>query len=315
MYKSFFGLKENPFNVNPDPRFLFLTQQIEEALAGLMYGIRTRKGFITLTGEVGTGKTTLINRLLDWLHQQRTRTAFLFNSRMNTNQLFDFVLSEFDIVCESRTKSQQLMKLHQWLLERYRSGETAVLIVDEAQNLTYPVMEEIRLLTNLETSTDKLLQVVLSGQPELEEKLRLPQLRQLRQRIMLRCKTSALSKEQTHDYIVERLRIAGADGPPIFGPEAVAMVHKYSVGIPRVINLLCEHSLINAYVEQQRPITAKTVEEVAKEFEFDQVAPTASPQSMRLDADVYNSESFIQNLGDALSKFRVRPALTPRERK
>ncbi len=190
MYKSFYGLKENPFNVNPDPRFLFLTKQIEEALTGLMYGIQTRKGFITLTGEVGTGKTTLINRLLDWLHHRRARTAFLFNSRMNSSQLFDFILAEFDIPCESKSKSQQLLKLNHWLLERYRDGETVVLIIDEAQNLTYPVLEEIRLLTNLETSTEKLLQIVLSGQPELEEKLKLPQLRQLRQRIMLRCPKS-----------------------------------------------------------------------------------------------------------------------------
>ena len=315
MYKSFFGLKDNPFNVNPDPRFLYFTKEIEEAFSGLKYGIQNRKGFITLTGEVGTGKTTLVNRLLDWLHEERVRTAFLFNSRMNSSQLFDFILAEFGISCESRSKSQLLMKLNGFLLDRFRAGETTVLIVDEAQNLTYPVLEEIRLLTNLETSTEKLLQIVLSGQPELEEKLKLPQLRQLRQRIMLRCKTSALSKEQTHDYIVERLRIAGHDGPPIFSPDAVAIVHKYSVGIPRVINLLCEHSLINAYVEQQRPIGAKIVEEVAKEFQLDEVAPTASPQSMKLDADVYNSESFIQNLGDALSKFRVRPAFTPRDRK
>src|SRR5277367_176201 len=308
MYKSFFGLKESPFNVNPDPRFLFLTQEIEEALAGLMYGIQTRKGFITLTGEVGTGKTTLINRLLDWLHQRRTRTAFLFNSRMNTNQLFDFILAEFDIPCESRTKSQQLMKLNQWLLERYRDGETTVLILDEAQNLSYPVLEEIRLLTNLETSTEKLLQIVLSGQPELEEKLKLPQLRQLRQRIMLRCKTTPLSKEQTHDYIVERLRIAGASGELIFSAEAVETIHKYSVGIPRVVNLLCEHSLINAYVDQQRPISAKIVEDVAHEFQLDEVAPTATAvASTQTEADVFTSESFIQNLGEALSRFRISP--------
>jgi general secretion pathway protein A len=316
MYKSFFGLKENPFNVNPDPRFLFLTQQIEEALAGLMYGIRTRKGFITLTGEVGTGKTTLINRLLDWLNQQRTRTAFLFNSRMNTNQLFDFVLSEFDITCESRTKSQQLMKLHQWLLERFRAGETAVLIIDEAQNLTYPVLEEIRLLTNLETSTDKLLQVVLSGQPELEDKLRLPQLRQLRQRITLRCKTTPLTQEQTRDYIAERLRIAGATGDAIFGKEAVEAVHLYSLGIPRVVNLLCEHSLVNSFVEQKRQVTAKMVEDVAREFQLDEVEQVAPQRSTRIDQEVYNSETFLQNLGEALSRFRVNPPpTTTRERK
>src|SRR5713226_9274721 len=244
MYKGFFGLKENPFNVSPDPRYLFLTEQIEETLSSLMYGIQTRKGIITLTGEVGTGKTTLVNRVLDWLRQGATKTAFLFNSRMNSSQLFDSILAEFDISCESRSKSQQLMKLNQWLLERFAAGETAVLIIDEAQNLTFPVLEEIRLLTNLETSTEKLLQIVLSGQPELEEKLNLPQLRQLRQRIMIRCKTGALTKEQTRDYVLERLKIAGAatNGPPIFSSGALETLHLYSLGIPRVVNLLCEHA-------------------------------------------------------------------------
>jgi general secretion pathway protein A len=317
MYKSFFGLKENPFNVNPDPRYLFLTKETEEALSGLMYGVQNRKGFITLTGEVGTGKTTLVNRLLEWLHERRVRTAFLFNSRMNTNQLFDFILAEFGISCEFRTKSQQLMRLNQWLLERYRAGETTVLIVDEAQNLTYPVLEEIRLLTNLETSTEKLLQIVLSGQQELEEKLKLPQLRQLRQRIMLRCKTTPLTKEQTHDYIAERLRIAGANGELIFSPKTVETIHSYSLGIPRVVNLLCEHSLINAYVEQQRPISPKIVEDVAHEFQLDEVEPTAPAGTTGIDADVYNSESFIQNLGEALSRFRMSPHVSSstRERK
>jgi general secretion pathway protein A len=314
MYKSFYGLKENPFNVNPDPRFLFLTKEIEEALTGLMYGIQTRKGFITLTGEVGTGKTTLINRLLDWLHHRRARTAFLFNSRMNSSQLFDFILAEFDIACESKSKSQQLLKLNHWLLERYRDGETVVLIIDEAQNLTYPVLEEIRLLTNLETSTEKLLQIVLSGQPELEEKLKLPQLRQLRQRIMLRCRTTPLSEEQTGAYIAERLRIAGASGEPIFSAKTIETIHVYSLGIPRVINLLCEHSLVNGFVEQQRPIQPKIVEDVAHEFQLDEVEPVAPIGSTKIDSDVYNSEVFLQNLGEALSRFRVGPG-TGRDRK
>jgi general secretion pathway protein A len=317
MYKSYFGLKENPFNVNPDPRYLYLTKQIEEALTGLMYGIQTRKGFITLTGEVGTGKTTLVNRLLDWLRQRRTRTAFLFNSRMNTSHLFDFILAEFEIACESRTKSQQLMKLNQWLLERYRAGETAVLIVDEAQNLSYPVLEEIRMLTNLETSTEKLLQIVLSGQPELEEKLKLPQLRQLKQRITLRCRTAPLTKEQTHAYIAERLRIAGTTGEQIFSPEAMDTVHMYSLGIPRVVNLLCEHALINTYVEQERVVIPKIVEDIAREFQLDEIEPIPPPGSSRIDNDVYNSETFVQNLGEALSRFRVSsPAVSSaREKK
>ena len=307
MYRGFYGLKENPFNVSPDPRYLFLTQQIEETLSGLMYGIQTKKGILTLTGEVGTGKTTLVNRLLDWLREHRTKTAFLFNSRMNSTQLFDFVLAEFDIHCESNSKSQQLMKLNHWLLERFRAGETAVLILDEAQNLTFPVLEEIRLLTNLETSTEKLLQIVLSGQPELDEKLNLPQLRQLRQRIMIRCKTGPLNKEQTHDYILKRLKIAGASEQPIFSPAALDTVHLYSLGIPRVVNLLCEHALINAYVEHQRPIQSKIVEDVAREFQLDEIEPTASPESLRTSAELYNTEAFIQNIAEALSRFRLSP--------
>ncbi len=188
MYKKFFGLKENPFNVNPDPRYLFLTQHTQEALACLTYGIETRKGFILLTGEVGTGKTTLINKMLEWLHKERVYTAFVFNPRLSVSQFFDFMMADFGIPCESRQKGQMLMKLNQWLLERYQAGERAVLIVDEAQNLSPQMLEEIRLLTNLETSTEKLLQIVLAGQPELEQKLNQPQLRQLRQRITLRAK-------------------------------------------------------------------------------------------------------------------------------
>jgi general secretion pathway protein A len=307
MYKSFFGLKESPFRVNPDPRYLYLTKEIEEALAGLMYGIKTRKGFVTLIGEVGTGKTTLVNRLLDWLKLQQIRTAFIFNTRVNTTQLFEFVLAEFDIPCDSRSKSQQLLRLNHWLLERHEAGETVALIIDEAQNLTYPVMEEIRLLTNLETSTDKLLQIVLSGQQELDEKLKLPQLRQLRQRISVRCKTSPLTAEQTHEYIAERLRIAGANGLPIFSPKAIDVIHKYSHGIPRVINLLCEHALTGAYVEEQRPIEPALVEEVAREFQLDEIAPIAPPGSLTVTQDVFTSESFVQNLGEALSRFRMGP--------
>src|SRR5437762_4712195 len=320
MYKTYYGLKENPFNVNPDPRYLFMTPEFEEAFSGLTYGIQTRKGIISLTGEVGTGKTTLVNRLLDWLQQHRGKTAFLFNSRMNSVQLFDFVLAEFGIACDSQSKSNRLMKLNQWLLDRFRAGETAILIIDEAQNLTFPVLEEIRMLTNLETSTQKLLQIVLSGQPELEEKLKLPELRQLRQRLMLRCNTRPLTKQPPHDYVCERLRIAGAStsGQPIFSAKATEIVHLYSLGIPRVINLLCENSLINGYVEQKLPIEPDTVEAVAREFQLDEVEPIAPPASLQPGTDVYSSEAFIQNLGEALSRFRLsttRESLPSRGRK
>jgi len=275
MYKKFFGLRESPFNVNPDPRYLFLTPHTQEALACLTYGIETRKGFILLTGEVGTGKTTLINKLLEWLHKERVFTAFVFNPRLSVSQFFDFMLADFGIACESRQKGQMLVKLNQWLLERYQAGERAVLVVDEAQNLSPQMLEEIRLLTNLETSTEKLLQIVLAGQPELEQKLNQPQLRQLRQRITLRAKTRQLTLEETHGYIVERLRIAGSQNPEIFSPEAVATVHRYARGIPRVTNLLCEHALVSAFVDQKNPVTAEIVEEVARDFELHIVDPLA----------------------------------------
>jgi type II secretory pathway predicted ATPase ExeA len=275
MYKQFFGLKENPFNVNPDPRYLFLTGHTQEALACLTYGIETRKGFILLTGEVGTGKTTLINKLLEWLHKERVFTAFVFNPRLSVSQFFDFMMADFGIPCETHQKGQMLLKLNQWLLDRYQAGERAVLVVDEAQNLSPQMLEEIRLLTNLETSTEKLLQIVLAGQPELEQKLNQPQLRQLRQRITLRAKTRQLTLEETHGYIVERMRIAGAENPDIFSPEAVEAIHRYARGIPRVTNLLCEHALVSSFVDQKNPVPAEIVEEVARDFDLHIVDPLA----------------------------------------
>ena len=216
MYKEFFGLRANPFNVNPDPRYLFLTRHTEEALACLTYGIQSRKGFVLLTGEVGTGKTTLINKLMEWLRLQQVATAFIFNSRMDVPQLLDFMMADFGIPCDTKSKSQLLQRLYNWLLDRYRAGETAVLVIDEAQNLSDEVLEEIRMLTNLETFTEKLLQIVLVGQPELEQRLKQPQLRQLRQRLTLRAKTHPLNLEETKSYITQRLRIAGSNGEMIF---------------------------------------------------------------------------------------------------
>jgi general secretion pathway protein A len=275
MYKKFFGLKENPFNVNPDPRYLYLTPNTQEALACLTYGIETRKGFVLLTGEVGTGKTTLINKLLEWLHKERVFTAFVFNPRLSVSQFFDFMMADFGIPCESHQKGQMLLKLNQWLLDRYQAGERAVLVVDEAQNLSPQMLEEIRLLTNLETSTEKLLQIVLAGQPELEQKLNQPDLRQLRQRITLRAKTRQLTIEETQGYIQERLRIAGAENPDIFSPEAVAAVHRYARGIPRVTNLLCEHALVSSFVDQKNPVPVEIVEEVARDFDLHIIDPLA----------------------------------------
>ena len=311
MYKRFFGLRENPFNVNPDPRYLFATKSVRESLAALTYGIQNRKGFVLLTGEVGTGKTTLVNRLLDWLHGERVATAFVFNSLLNAKELLDFIMADFEIPCKSRDKSQVLLTLNHWLLERYRAGGTAVVVVDEAQNLSFEVLEEIRLLTNLETSTEKLLQIVLSGQPELEDKLRLPELRQLRQRFTLRCRTCPLTLEETCDYVADRLRKAGANGDPIFSKEAVQLVHQYSKGIPRLVNLLCEHSLIGAYVEHLRPIPARLVEEVAQEFELDESEHTSRLPAGSEPSRAANTQALVRNLDELIGRLRRTYVVPP----
>src|SRR5579863_2970719 len=277
MYKKFFGLRENPFNVNPDPRFLYLTSRTLEALAQLTYGVQSRKGFILLTGEVGTGKTTLINYLLDWLPRQKMPTAFVFNPNLNVNHLFDFILNGFGIPVDFARTSNTLLRLNTWLIERYHAGEIPVLIVDEAQGLSCELLEEIRLLLNLETPTEKLLQIVLVGQPELEDKLKRPELRQLRQRITLRAKTHPLLPHETSVYIAQRLRIAGSNGHEIFTPEALSAIHRYSHGIPRVVNLICEHCLINAFADQQRVVTAEGVRAVARDFELEGNGLSASP--------------------------------------
>ena len=268
MYNNFFKLKVSPFGTSPDPRFLYMMPHTREALACLEYGISARKGFTVLTGEVGTGKTTLLRRALGSFHNRRVSTSFVFNPRLEVLDFLEFVLTDFGIVPSARTKSGMLLQLNRWLIERYRMEETCVVVVDEAQNLSWDLLEEIRLLTNLETSSEKLLQIVLSGQPELEEKLRHPSVRQLRQRVALWCRTQALTAQQTQAYIAERLRIAGATHA-IFDPEAIDLVHRYSRGIPRIINLLCEHSLISAYVEQAQHVRAEMIEAVAVELELE----------------------------------------------
>jgi general secretion pathway protein A len=289
MYKDFYGLRANPFNMNPDPRYLFLTRHTEEALACLTYGIQSRKGFVLLTGEVGTGKTTLINKLLEWLRLQQVATAFVFNSRLNTTQFLDYMMADFGIPCESKAKSQILLRLYNWLLDRYRAGETAVLIVDEAQNLTDEVLEEIRMLTNLETFTEKLLQIVLVGQPELEQKLKQPQLRQLRQRLTLRARTHPLTLEETKAYVQQRLRIAGSNGQQIFDSESLVWIHRYASGIPRVVNLVCEHCLVSAFVDQQKVIGPGVVEVVARDLDLsdgtvaEAIAPPGNNGADKLD--------------------------------
>jgi type II secretory pathway predicted ATPase ExeA len=275
-----------------------------EALAGLEYGISERKGFTVLTGEVGTGKTTLLRCALGSLGQRRVSTSFVFNPLLDPLDFLEFVLTDFGLTPNSRTKSGMLLQLNRWLIERFRMHETCVVVVDEAQNLSWELLEEIRLLTNLESSSEKLLQIVLSGQTELEEKLRHPSVRQLRQRIFLWCRTQALTAEQTGEYIVERLRIAGTS-EMIFSPEAIQVIYSYSRGIPRTINLICEHSLILGYVEQIRLITPPLIAHVAADLELDipsYLMPLSQPDSGGLHNSLHSFESGANKLMNSFNR-------------
>ena len=276
MYKSFYGLQATPFGNSPDPRFLYLMPQTREALAGLRYGISERKGFLVLTGEVGTGKTTLLRHVLGSF-EGNIHSSFVFNPRLEVLDFLEFVLSDFGVAPETRTKSGMLLQLNRWLIDCYRRGETCVIVVDEAQNLTLEMLEEIRLLTNLETSSEKLVQIILSGQPELEQKLRQASVRQLRQRIFLWSRTQTLAEEQTGEYIKRRLLVAGT-AEAVFQPAAIAVIHKASRGTPRLINLICENSLIFGYADQVKPIPAVLVEAVVRDLDLDsQAFPEFSP--------------------------------------
>jgi general secretion pathway protein A len=268
-FVSYFGLRENPFRNTSDPRYLLRTAQTQNALDGLMGGISTRAGLLVLTGEVGSGKTVLLNTLLDLLRQRGVPRAFIFNSHLEANELFEMALAEFGASLEARTHANPSARLEQWLKDCYRANSNPVLIVDEAQGLKIEVLEAIRMLLNLEAGGEKLLQIVLSGQPEFDTKIDMPELRQLRQRIALRCRLRAMTLEETCLYIEHRLRVAGAAGDPAFEPEALAAVHYYAQGTPRVINALCEQALMRACAERSRPVPTKTIEEISFQFQAD----------------------------------------------
>jgi general secretion pathway protein A len=258
---AFFGLREPPFNPTPDPRFLHLTPAHQEALAQLIYGVQERKGFIVLTGEVGTGKTTLLQALLQRL-DDATAVAFVTNTMLGFEGILEYLLEDLGIAKPGEASSaRRLITLQHFLIERQRAGQNTVLILDEAQDLDPRTLEQIRLLSNFETTREKILQIILVGQPELRARLDLPELRQLKQRIGLRCRLPALAPEQVRDYIRTRLRVAGAHDLGLFSPEAVARIARYSGGIPRLMNTVCDHCLLFAYAEQVRRIGPQLVEE------------------------------------------------------
>ena len=264
MYKAFFGLTSNPFEISPDPRFYYGTPQHNEALAVLSYGIDRRKGFVVVTGEVGTGKTLLARYILKTLSWQKIAVGYVFNPLLSTLEFLQYAAKDMGVPV-AKSKGELLGSLNEFLVSLHRQGSTAAIVVDEAHLLSWELLEEIRLLTNLETSTEKLLQIVLIGQPELDDKLNSPDLRQLKQRISLRCRLEPLSARQTREYIERRLWFAGAkqQHAKIFSPESIEAIHKYSNGIPRLINIICESALITSYALKQTAVSVVTIDEVA----------------------------------------------------
>ncbi len=269
MYNAFFGFTENPFNLSPDPTFFYRSPQHEEALANLIYGVQSRKGFIVLTGEVGTGKTTMLECLRDFLYAQRTEFAFVFNSRITPIEFFEMIAYDLDLRCERPSKTEVLFKLNQLLLQQASEGRTTVLIVDEAHNLEWEVLEEIRMLGNLENRGGKLLQVILAGQPELDRKLDAPNLRQLKQRIVLRCALHPFTEAESTEYIVSRLSRAGMENSDVFPQEVLSEIHVRSQGIPRLINALCDNLLLTAFALERRDTTLEMLDEVAQDMRLE----------------------------------------------
>lgn len=269
MYNAFFGFKESPFNLTPDPAFLYRSQQHEEALANLIYGVQSRKGFIVLTGEVGTGKTTMLPCLQDFLSAHRTDFAYLFNSRLNPEQFFEMMAYDLDLRCARSSKTEVLIALNQLLLQNANEGRTTVLIIDEAHNLEWDVLEEVRLLGNLENRRGKLLQIILAGQPEFDRKLDAPSLRQLKQRIALRCLLQPFVEAEAIEYISTRLAKAGMPNQTVFPAAVLSEIYLRSQGIPRVMNALCDNLLLTAFAMESKVVNLEMIDEVTDDMRLD----------------------------------------------
>jgi general secretion pathway protein A len=276
VYNSYFGLTESPFNITPDPGFLFMSASHREALAQLSYGISARRGFVVLTGEVGTGKTTLIHALLGQLAED-TQTALIFSAISSPTDLLRYVCEEFKLVEPKQPRSEvydYMARLNEFLLDQYRQGQNCALIIDEAQNLPPEVLESIRQLSNFETPKDKLLQILLVGQPELAVRLNAPELRQLKQRITLRHHLRPLSLKELQDYVANRLQLANGD-PKIFTPKAIENVFVYSGGIPRLVNVICDNAMLSAYALEKKEIDAALIKEVAEDLSLTSPQPAS----------------------------------------
>ncbi len=289
MYNAFFGFKESPFNLTPDPSFLYRSQQHEEALANLIYGVQSRKGFVVLTGEVGTGKTTMLECLQDFLSAHRIDFAYLFNSRLTVEQFFEMMAYDLDLQCNRSSKTDVLIALNQLLISNANEGRTTTLILDEAHNLEWDVLEEVRLLGNLENRRGKLLQIVLAGQPEFDRKLDAPSLRQLKQRIALRCLLKPFREAETLEYISTRLAKAGMPDQTVFPPALIAEIHLRAQGIPRLINAICDNLLLTAFAMESKIATREMLDEVTDDMRLEWPGRALSVSRPRFSHDVRES--------------------------
>ena len=287
VYCEHFGLTREPFNVTPDPSFLYLSDSHKEALAQLVYGIQTRRGFVVLTGEVGTGKTTLIQSLLEEIDDGHTHCALLFDLTGSPKDLLRSLCHEFELISpleKEKEVSEYLALLNRFLLDSYKHGDNVAVIIDEAQNLPAEVLERVRLLSNLETKQEKLLQILLVGQPELSDRLNAPELRQLKQRVALRHHLRSLNLSECTEYIAKRLEISNG-AATLFSTAAVEAVHAYSDGIPRLVNILCDNGLLSAYAARKSQVEPAMIAEIAQDLHL--AAPR--PRTMRPHANTANN--------------------------
>ncbi len=266
MYLDFFKFKKSPFHITPDPDFLFLSPSHKEASASIYYGIEERKGFVAVTGEVGVGKTTILRSYLEGTDPEKTRIVYIFNAAISFDKLLKQIASEFGIPVAGVDSAELVDSLFHYLIQEYENDRNVVLIIDEAQNMPVETLERLRMLSNLETSQDKLLQIILVGQPEFEDKLNRPELRQLKQRIAIMCRVSALTPEESLAYIQHRLMKASQFHNQVFTKDALKRIVKEANGIPRIINVLCDNVLITAFGYQRNPVDGKIVKEVIKDF-------------------------------------------------